>query len=164
MGGWRHHCNCCDGAQYPRHARLGEWQMTRLLIRLSPWNWIPYAIIFAWVGWWAYDQFVPVVRMQGEVFLRTEDSVVLHMYGSKVRECRFVGIQGFSSVHGGMNRDMHIKRIDMPSEGKTKPIGVFDIGHWQLHPLAGATNVTVWVQHSCREGDLRNTKIAEVAL
>jgi hypothetical protein len=138
--------------------------MTKLLVRLSFWNWIPYAIIFAWVGWWAYDQFVPVVRMQGEVVSRTEDAVVVRMWGEKVRDCRFVGIQGFSRIGDGVNRDMRITRIDMPSKGETKPRGTFDIGMWELRPLKDATHVSVWVQHTCGADDLRSARIADVEL
>jgi hypothetical protein len=159
----RHH----DRSNLPINCRLrrvGDKKMTSLLMRLSFWNWIPYAIIAGWLGWVAYDEFVPVVRMQGELVSRTENAVVVRMWGEKVRDCRFVGIQGFSRVGDGINRDMRIKRIDLESVGETKPRGHFDIGHWQLHPLDGATHVVVWVQHSCRQGDLRNTRIAEVAL
>jgi hypothetical protein len=138
--------------------------MTSLLIRLSFWNWVPYLVIAVWLGWASYDNFMPVVRMQGEVVSRTESAVVVRMWGEKIRDCRFVGIQGFSRIGDNINRDTIIKRIDMPSEGKTKPRGTFDIGQWELYPIDGATHVSVWVQHSCGQDDLRSTRIADVEL
>lgn len=123
--------------------------MTAFLVRLSAWNWIPYFIIAVWLGWTTYDHFVPVVRMQGEVVSKTNDSVVVHMWGRKLRDCRYIGIQGFSRVGDGDNRDMFIRRVDMPAYGTTRPQGLFDIGFWELRPLSDATRVSVWVQHSC---------------
>jgi len=138
--------------------------MIRLLARLSVWNWIPYAILILAAAWFAYDNFVPVLSMQGRVLAKDGDAVTIGMAGKKLRDCQYLGIQAYSQTGHGIRRDTHITRIDRNETRVTRPRGIYDIGQWRIRPVDGATSVTVWAQHSCREGDVRLTKIAEVAL
>jgi hypothetical protein len=144
--------------------------MIRAIRLMDRYEWVPWALaVFGLLyGGTAplmplYDYVRPVVSMQGEIVERTADSVTLHMWGSKNRACKYIGIQGFSQVGNGPKRDTIITRLDMPSEGKTKPAGVFDIGHWRLQPVTGADHVSVYVQHDC-DGRVVLTKITEVTL
>ena len=110
-----------------------------------------------------YDQLRPVVTMQGEIVARTPDSVTVHMWGSKNRECRYIGIQAFSHLAGGLRQDTNIERVDQHTNGRTKPAGVYDIGTWRIHPITGAQAASVYVQHDC-DGRVVLTEVAEVSL
>lgn len=107
----------------------------------------------------------PVVKMHGELIARTNDGVLIRMYGEKLRgvECRFIDIQAFGDRMVGMPIDLYIKRVDMPSDGKTKPAGVYDIGTWNIHPTSTVTQVRVFVSHECDNAKVA-TQIAKVAL
>lgn len=134
-----------------------RWTLSAAVViglALSPAANLPYLI---------YDALVPVVRMQGELVSKTEDSVVVHIWGSKSRECKYLGLQAFSTGPNGNRRDANITRLDMPSAGATKPKGEFDIGNWKLWPVTGAVSVQVYVQHDC-DGRILNAQIAEVVL
>ena len=138
--------------------------MSGILMRLYPWNWLPYLLLAVVGGWFAYDNFVPVLRMHGELVSREPDAVVVRMWGSKLRECRYVGILAYSRAGSDFYRDATITRIDRAATNDTKPRGAFDIGQWRIRPTTDATHVAVYAQHACSHGDLRTTKIAEVAL
>jgi len=138
--------------------------LNRTLGRLSAWNWIPYtviAVVFAWVAW---DHTAPVVVAKGELVSREPDNVVIRLAGEKKRECRYVGIQAYSKMQDDTLRDASIRRVDQMANENTRPLGKFDMGVWDIRPTTGATAVEVYVQHSCRAGDLRSTKMAEVKL
>ena len=131
-----------------------------------------YAAVLASVLWLSppwYDKvrfwFYPVVVMQGDITARTNDGIIVHMYGEKRRgaECRFLGIQAFGDRLVGYPVDLYIRRVDMPSDGITKPAGVYDIGFWNIHPTANVTSVRVYVSHDC-DGAKWATQIAKVEL
>ena len=105
----------------------------------------------------------PVVTMQGEITARTPNSVTVHVWGAKHRNCRFIDIAGYSAK-AGLMFDAKAVRQDMPEDGATKPVGVFDIGYWLVEPITGADKALMYVTHSCGPGDIRVTKIAEVVL
>lgn len=112
----------------------------------------------------AYDAMRPVVSMQGEIVARGPDSVTIRMWGTKNRDCKFINIQGFSKKQpDGLSRDATGERLDMPSEGATKPTGAFEIGTWRFRPVIDARIVEVYVQHDC-DGRAVVTQIARVAL
>ena len=138
--------------------------LNRTLGRLSAWNWVPYTVIvvvFAWVAW---DHFSPVVIARGELVAREPDNVVIRLAGEKKRECRYAGIQAYSKMPDDTLRDASIRRVDQMANDLTRPIGKFEMGVWDIRPTTGATAVEVYVQHSCRAGDLRSTKMAAVKL
>lgn len=106
----------------------------------------------------------PVVTMQGELLSQTSASANIHVWGKKSRgSCKFLEINTYASK-GGVLYDTISSRIDMESDGLTKPEGVFDIGNWLIYPTDGAQSVLMYVTHSCGPGDVRVTKIADVKL
>ena len=153
---------------------MGDSQMTRTTLDfLYRWRWVPWwvmAVIFGvailpnWVDearFWLR----PVVDMQGALVSKTADSARIHLYGKKLRgvECRFLGLQAFGDRLVGLPVDLIITRVDMPSEGVTKPRGAFDIGVWEVKPTFGVTAVRVYTTHSCDDTRVA-TKIAEVSM
>jgi len=142
--------------------RVGDKKMNTILLKLSRWNWIPYVIIAITAGWMAFDSFVPVLWMKGDVVAKGQDNVVINMYGWKIRECKYLGIQSYSITPEGIRNDAVIKRIDAITQGTTRPIGYYNMGNWDVRPTTEATGVVVYAQHSCDVHDLRSTKMAEV--
>lgn len=109
-----------------------------------------------------YDIAVPVVNMRGQLVARGDNSVDVHMWGSKNRNCKYLGILAYShQTNSGLLRDASITRLDRKSTGDTKPRGDFDIGVWRIAPIAGALEVLVYVQHDC-DGRAVDTLIAEI--
>jgi hypothetical protein len=152
---------------------VGE-EMTRQILELSyRTRWISIGIIlflcaisllpiyYDPVRFWVK----PVAKMQGELVARTNDGVLIRMYGEKLRgaECRFLDIQAFGDRMTGLPIDLYISRVDMPSLNQTKPKGSYDIGIWNIHPTAQVTHVRVYVSHDC-EGTKWGTQIAKVKL
>lgn len=108
--------------------------------------------------------FLPVVIMQAEVVARDTDSATIHMWGRKLRDCEYIDIHTYTTSKGLM-LDTRNTRIDMPAGRNSKPKGNFDIGNWLVSPVRkNAESIVVYAQHSCGPGDIRLTKIAEVAL
>lgn len=106
----------------------------------------------------------PVVSMQGKLIDRTDDSVTIHVWGAKYRgSCKFLELTTYASKGGLLYATVHT-RLDMMSDGTSKPAGNFDIGYWLIKSTKGAERVLMYVAHSCGEGDLRVTRIADVAL
>ena len=146
--------------------------MTRIVLdalyatRLIPWV-VMAAIAAIMLGPDVYDDtrfyLRPVAKMQGELVEKTPEYLRVHITGEKVRgvECRYLGMQAFGDRAVGSPVDLTIRRVDMPSEGLTKPQGKFDIGTWELRPSFGVTVAKIYTTHDC-DGTLRATKIAEV--
>lgn len=111
-----------------------------------------------------YQTSTPVVDMRGEIVEKTDDSVLLHIYGRKLRECEFVRITAFTATKNGELRDAILERVGgKPQDGATKPIGSHDLGLWTIRPVAGSTRASVFVQHEC-SGELLLSRIADVDL
>ena len=107
---------------------------------------------------------LPVVSMQGEIVDRGPGSVVIHIWGEKLRDCGFIGMKAYT-LRSDRLHDAVITRIDMVSDNTTKPKGYYDIGDWDIYPVTDdATKVIVYVEHTCGIKDVRMTKIAEVTL
>jgi len=112
----------------------------------------------------AYDQYKPVVIMQGKVVKRDTDSVVVHIWGEKKRECTYVQIQAFARAPGAaLSTHLSITREDAPEVGSTKPIGVHDLGFWRLRPRGEGGVFSVYTQHKCQDR-IVNTLVAEVTV
>ena len=109
-----------------------------------------------------YDYIYPVAKMEADIVARGPDSVDLHIYGKKQRNCTYVQMHSFAKS-GDVMTDVHQKRIDIAEQGATKPIGVYDIGVWRVWPVAGATYVLMYVHHTCN-GRHVLTKIADEKL
>jgi len=152
-----------DGRRHETR-RVGDKAVNATLLKLYKWNWIPYMIIAVAVGWMAFDAFVPVLWMKGDVVVKEQDHVVVNMYGWKIRECKYLGIQSYSITPEGIRNDAVIKRVDAITQGTTRPLGYYNMGNWDIRPTTGATGVVVYAQHSCDADDLRSTKMAEVKL
>jgi hypothetical protein len=109
-----------------------------------------------------YDRYFPVVTMRGEITGSSESAIVVHMAGTKNRNCKYVRLQAFAGK-GDILRDVNLMRIDVPESGATKPQGTFDIGYWRIWPVDKSETVLVFAQHDC-DGRTVITKIAEVTL
>lgn len=107
----------------------------------------------------------PVVSMKGDLVERTDQYAIVHIYGEKHRgpECKYLGVQAFGDRTIGLPVDMHISRVDIPEEGRTKPSGSYDIGNWRVWPVEGVVRVRVYVEHDCL-GVRVGTQIAEVRM
>lgn len=113
----------------------------------------------------AYDNAFPVVDMRGTFVSRLDDAVVISVKGRKLRDCQFLKIGSYSIMPDGVRLDAYESRLNGGRIDKgTKPLGDFDLGHWQIQPInAQAVAVEMYVEHMCR-GHITITKIAEVAL
>lgn len=117
---------------------------------------------------WAADRLAeiergtPVVTMSGTLIERDGDAVLLHITGTKHRNCRYVGLQAYALDVTGVRHDANIQRQDHESRGDTKPPGVYDIGYWRVWPVDPiAARVLVYAEHDCRGISVRSI-IAEV--
>ncbi len=110
----------------------------------------------------AYDKFAPVASMDADIVGRGVDYVDVHVYGVKTRQCKYMQTQSFIRV-GPILKDAVGRRIDIPELGGTKPLGNFDIGIWRVSPIAGGSDVLMFVQHDCK-GRAVLTKIADLKL
>lgn len=110
-----------------------------------------------------WDQLSPVVRMEGRLVSHDETQALLHITGEKRRACIYLGINGYSRAPDGAWHDTAAQRVDAPADGRSKPVGLYDIGFWRVVLKPGATTVRVAVQHDCG-GRIVTTVIAEVAL
>ena len=111
-----------------------------------------------------YDALWPVVTAHVELTSRDSDSIYVRITGTKHRDCQYLQIDSYYSTPAGMLRDANETRTDLfPIDGASKPVGPFDIGVWRIFPVSGASNVQLYVEHSCA-GRLVVTKIADVTL
>lgn len=113
----------------------------------------------------AQQQALPVVSMSGRLVQRDVDSVLVHIAGSKLRECKFLGLTAYSIATNGVRRDANIERADgIKERGVTKEPGAYDIGVWRVWPVGGdAVSALVSVEHDCGGVTIRSV-IAEVTL
>ena len=115
------------------------------------------------LGHW-YNENTPVVDMEGVIVERTDESVLIHITGEKLRMCRYVAITAMTSTADGRLEDAYIRKMSgKPQDGSTKPVGNYDLGLWQVWPISGSSKVVVFVQHDC-DGAVVLSKIAEVSL
>jgi hypothetical protein len=113
-----------------------------------------------------YDHIFPVVDMRGTlVAYDPSGAALVHVGGSKLRDCQFIQIDSYSVSRTGILRDANEERVDdLPVDGGTKPPGTYDLGVWRIYPVvAGATAVRMYVEHSCNSR-LVYTLIADVPL
>lgn len=109
-----------------------------------------------------YDSAFPVVTMSGKVTNRMDNFVDVQVGGEKHRPCKYVSLQAFTRLNGVL-RDSNIKRVDIPSAGDTKPLGIFNIGVWRVWPIDGGHDVVLYVSHDC-DGRIVVTKITDELL
>lgn len=111
-----------------------------------------------------YDSLFPVVSMTGEVVSVRDDSVVVHITGTKNRDCIYGGMQAYSVNGEGEMHDAFRERIGSQETGRTKPVGVYDIGFWRVWPTtSSSTGVRIFVQHFC-SGRVVLTNVADVSI
>lgn len=123
-------------------------------------------IIGSWIGIavaFTFFYMRPVVVMQGMLIDRKNDTAQLHVWGKKIRQCKFLDIAGYT-VKNGVMKDTRTVRVDLAEDASTKPLGTFDLGQWLIFPIGDADAVEMHVTHSCGPGDIRVTKIADVSL
>lgn len=112
------------------------------------------------------EQGTPVVQASAEIIKRDHDSVVLHVTGTKLRDCKLVGTQAYSV----MNKVMSLARMErvypFPLEYVQRPVGPFDMGHVRVWPVgSSAHEVVLYALHTCgaQTIEVRST-LARVAL
>jgi hypothetical protein len=113
-----------------------------------------------------YDTSFPVLSMSGEIVERTEDSVIFHIKGRKLRgeECRLLAVYGYAVDKYGRLTDATATRIDMKEVGRPRDVGLYDIGLWRIKPVyMDSVAVKVITQHDC-VGRVVLSTIAEASL
>ena len=109
-----------------------------------------------------YNRTAPVIHMQGELVHTDGHSTLIHIYGSKVRECKFIRLNAYYAFkHDGRLVDAFFERVDHRIDGSTKPVGEYDLGYWRIWPTDDASKVLMFVHHECK-GETVISKIAEV--
>jgi hypothetical protein len=112
-------------------------------------------------GFDAFDRTNPVLVVTTTIVEAETDAIVVHIVGSKERECSYIGMQAYTRDATGQMRDAFIDRIDRPERGGTKPLGHYDMGVWRIWPRAKGDAVLIYSNHSCN-GRLVLTKLAEL--
>ena len=124
-----------------------------------------------WLDRWSeaarvtHQRGTPVVRASGRVVERVSDSVVIHITGTKLRDCEPVGLQAFALDRTGVMSIADLEKVGAPTAPiVNRPVGPFDSGWWRVRP-AGPTaiGVRIYVTHTCEGVDVRSV-LAEVAL
>lgn len=108
----------------------------------------------------------PVVHVTSTLISASAEGVLLRVGpGEKLRECKYIGIQGFLRQEDGFLAEVVAKRIDTPELKQTKPVGKFaDFGQWLLSPYAdGADRAYLFVNHDCN-GYTKVSTIADVEI
>lgn len=107
-----------------------------------------------------------MVQASAEIIKRDHDSIVLHVTGTKLRECRLVGTQAYSV----MNKVMSVARMErvypFALEYVQRPVGPFDMGHVRVWPVgSSAQEVVLYALHTCgaKNIEVRST-LARVVL
>lgn len=113
----------------------------------------------------AQQQARPVVAMHGRFVQRDDHSVWVHISGTKLRQCRYLGLTAYSIDGQGVRRDANIERADgIQIRGDTKEPGDYDLGVWRIWPVQdSAVRAMVSVEHDCMGVTVRSV-IAEVVL
>lgn len=138
-----------------RHSSL-SLIVSAFIIGIALW---PITQIAAPFTWALYDKVYPIVTMDGDIVGRGADHADIHIYGKKNRQCKYIQTRSYIRI-GEQLKDVTGNRIDTPETGGTKPLGTFDIGVWRVTPIAGGSDVVMYVQHDC-SGRLVLTKIAD---
>lgn len=111
-----------------------------------------------------YQRSLPVVTMTGSIVGRGNGYVLIHMAGTKHRDCKYLGLVAYSASREGVNFDANIRRDDLAEKADTKAPGVYDIGIWRVWPVHDvAASVVVKVRHECNGVEVA-TVIANVGL
>ena len=130
--------------------------------------WLLPVISHEWQDWTearrvSKERNTPVVETTGTVVSRDHDSVVLLLKGRKLRECKFLGLQAYTTDPDGALRSADIARIGT-ERGETRPVGPLNAGEWRIWPIgATPTNVIVHSLHLCDGVEVRSL-MAMVAL
>ena len=110
------------------------------------------------------EQSTPVVVASGKIVERTATSVLIHITGTKLRECRFMGLQAYTVDTGGVMTAAQLERVGVPMMAHSRPLGPFDAGTFRVWPLVDdARGVTIYVSYQCGVHEVR-ALLAQVAL
>ena len=111
------------------------------------------------------DKAWPVSEGSAHVVDRSDNRVTIRMQVRKIRDCKYLQLQAYSIMLGGVLREAYAKRTDKLAQGQTKPPGItWDAGVWDIWPTDGATGIVLWAQYDCGDNRLISTKLAEVTL
>ena len=113
----------------------------------------------------AVQQARPVVIMHGRLIQRDDVSVWVHIAGTKLRACGYLGLTAYSIDGQGVRRDANIERADgVQVRGASKDVVAYDLGVWRIWPVQdSAVRALVSVEHDCGGVTVRSV-IAEVLL
>lgn len=97
---------------------------------------------------------------------RTENSIVLEGYMTKVRNCKFAGIVSTGTDWGGETSDVPIYFRDSKNHSGSRPLGKQGYGPWILEvPVAGnLTTVTLDSIHRCHPAWSSTTRLTVLTL
>lgn len=112
------------------------------------------------------DRDLPVVSVKSTLIHHDDAGVLIHAGpGEKLRECEYLGMQGFVRQADGLLGEVNAKRVDMPESSKTRPVGKFvTFGDWLLSPnIPGATRAYLFINYDCN-GYTKASTIADVSL
>lgn len=109
-----------------------------------------------------YDHYYPVVNYKSEIVGRSEDAVMVRVWGEKLRDCNVVpdSLDSFT-VKGGMFYDA--AEIRVQGYAANRPVGRVDLGIWKVWPTRLGDSVQMWVLHNC-DGHIVRSKIVDVKL
>lgn len=108
----------------------------------------------------------PVIRASATLIRRETDSVVMHVTGVKLRDCKLVGMQAFSVRNSVMTAAKMELDGHVPIAMIQRPIGPFDMGAVRVWPVGmDADEVVLYEMHTCgpQNVEIRST-LARVVL
>lgn len=115
----------------------------------------------------AFDVANPVVTAHATMLPpAAPDEVLVHLSGSKDRDCQYIGLQAYTRrAFDDTLSDAYIQRVDVQQEsGATRPRGRYaSLGTWRIWPRGNADVVLIYAQHACG-GRLVVGKLAEMRL
>lgn len=114
----------------------------------------------------AAEQGTPVVEATATILRRDEDSVILHVTGHKLRDCKLVGTQAFSVKNSVMMVARMQRSGELPIDLTPRPVGAFDMGAVRVWPVGqDADEVVLYALHTCGALNIEvRSTLARVAL
>lgn len=98
----------------------------------------------------AYDREHPVwVEPAVRIVAAEPGAVTVDVHASKVRPCRFLRLHAQAENAAGFARDARIERVDQPMVGRTKPLGLQQLGVFRISLPASSAAAAIYVENAC---------------